>query len=269
MITIVCGVVNIAAMLLVRKVDTTSQNYEPIEFTDFPEDPARVHKEHEQSDLLKDQSRREARNTKPWLTCKFHTLCWIFVFAACIMHALIVSFSTYSDSLGFAEDTTWIISMIPTLGGITTFLGGLISDYCLEKVPRMSVTLVIHFFVLGQLILSIFHIDKLWVLILLALSTSMTQLSISALIPSELHKLVGDKYYGTSFGILYFTQAILTLVFQYVASLFYDMELRHQQLEGATSAVCQGKVCFTSGFILYSAVYSLCVALNIFYVCKN
>ncbi len=267
MITILCGLVNIAAILLVHKVDTTSQNYQPIEFTDLPEDSSRIHKEGEQSDLLKDQ--RKANNDKPWLTCKFHALGWILTFAACIMHAMMVSFSTYSDSLGFAEDTTWIISMIPTLGATSTFLGGLISDYFLEKVPRMRVTLVIHLFVLGQLILSIFFIDKLWVLILLALGTSMNQLSVSALIPSELHKLVGDKYYGTSYGVCYFTQAILTLVFQYVASLFYDMELHHQQLEGATSTVCQGKVCFTQGFILYSAVYALCVALNIFYVCKN
>ncbi len=269
MITILCGLVNMAAILLVRKVDTTSKNYQPIEFTDLPEDSSRVHKEHEQSDLLKDQSQRKAKNDKPWLTCKFHALCWILIFAACIMHALIVSFSTYSDSLGFAQDTTWIISIIPTLGATTTFLGGLISDYFLEKVPRMRVTLVIHLFVLSQLILSIFHIDKLWVLILLALSTSMNQLSVSALIPSELHKLVGDKYYGTSYGICYFTQAILTLAFQYVASLFYDMELHRQQFEGTTGAVCHRKVCFARGFILYSAVYALCVALNIFYVCKN
>ena len=269
MITILRGLVNTAAILLVRKADTRPPNYEPTEFTTLQENPTSVLNGYGDSDLLEDQSQKERERTKPWLTCKFHLLFWIFIFSASIVHAQIVSLSTFSDSLGFHKETTWIISMVPILAAITTFLGGLISDYYLDKAPRMTITLVINIFTLVQSILSIFFIDQLWVLILLALSIAMMELSFSALIPSELHKQVGHKYYGTSFGAFYFVQAVLTIPLQYVTSLFYDLELRKQQTEGWTGTVCQGKACFTYGFILYSVVYVLCFALNVFYVYKK
>ena len=235
---------------------------------DLQEDSANVQQGCEYSGLLNNESQEE-NNKSTCLSYKVQILFWIFVSSACVMHVLMVSFSTYSDSLGFADDTTWVISMIPALSVIIGFLGGMISDYYLDKVPRMTLTLIINICVLCELFLSIFYINKLWVLILLALSTSMTMLSVSALIPSELHKQVGDKHYGTLFGVFYFAQAILTVGLQYVTSLFYDMELRAQKMQGATGAMCQGKACFTQGFILLSAVYALCVTLNIFYVCKK
>ena len=266
MITLMSGVINFAAIFLVYKTDMTAPTYEPIEFMDIQEDSGSIMNSFEDTGLLNDHRKREQRESKPWATYEFHLLFWIFMFLAPVSHALLVTFSTFTDSLGFEDDTTWVISMTPVLGALTLFVGGPISDHCLNSAPRMVVAAIINFFAAVSVLLSIFLIEKLWVLLCLVLITAMTFVSIDSLIPSELYKQFGEKHYGTLLGGFFFSQAILTIPLQYIASLFYDLELKSQEKGGATGTKCIGNSCFKHGFIVFSVLYILCYTLNMIYI---
>ncbi len=266
MITLMSGAINFAAIFLVYKSDMTAPTYEPIEFMDIQEDGGSIVDSFEDTTLLNSQSKRKQQEIRPWTTSEFHLLFWIFMSSAPISHGLIVTFSTFTDSLGFEDDTTWMISMMPVLGAVTLFVGGPISDYCLKSTSRMAMAAIINFVTSVSLILSIFLIDKLYVLIFLVLITAITFVSIDSIIPSELYKQFGEKHYGTILGGFFFSQAILNIPLQYIASLFYDLELKSQQRGGGTGTMCIGKSCFMHGFIVFSVLYILCFTLNVIYI---
>ncbi len=266
MIMIICGVVNMAAIFLVHKAEMAPVNYEPVEFMDIQEDTGSIINSFEDTSLLNEYREREQRASEPWKTQEFYLLLGIFLCSATVSHALLVTFSTFTDSLGFQQDTTWVISMTPIIGAVTLFVGGPISDHCLHTAPRMTISAIVNFIAVISLTLSIFFIDKFWVLLLLVLSTAMTFISIDSLIPSELYRQFGEKYYGTLLGGFFFCQAILTIPLQYLASLFYDKEFKSQQKHGATGTMCIGKSCFSHGFIVFAVLYMLCFALNASYI---
>ncbi len=267
-VAIFTGFVDILMLLFVRKIEP-DQEYEVLDCPDINDSSQSSITPLQSTDNLK-QSDKSSTNTRgpstPWYSMEFHLLLWIFLMTAPVGHVILVTTSTYSDSLGFQEQTTSIITAGAILSAAMVFLGGCLSDFALSTFPRMYIATVIIAAHSIALLIAIFHVDYLPVLIFLVITNSALFFCFDVSVITELHERFGEEHYGKTLGIFFTLQSILTIFIQYVVSWFYDTERRRQESD---DTLCHGKCCFIKGFLVLISMSLLGVVLTCIYLYKR
>ena len=223
-------------------------SYETIEFMNVKEDTVKEPKK---------------TNEKPfWKSLQLYILLIFCGIGFGIVNAQVLWFSTYTESLGFLPYMAIILSVSPLVSAVGVLLIGFLSDACLDQYPRIVIYCLLNMIMTIVLLVSIFFLDSLVMLIILAVANGCMVAASNSLVLAELHMEYGEEAFGTTMGIFYFTGTAMVFICQYIASALYDQQLHNQH---AADSICKGSACFYDWTIIQTCLFTFCVILNLIY----
>ena len=259
MLCVITGITFTLGILLNIKVETLS-SYEPIEFMNVKEDTNG-----------KLELNGVDNSMKPsWKSIQPFNLFILSGISFGVINAQLVWFSSQVESLNFTEYMALILSISPVVSTIGLIIIGFLSDFLLERCPRMGLYCLLCTMMTIVFLFSIFYLDSLAMLVILNFANGCLVAAVNCLVLAEIHKEYGEEAFGITMGIFYLSGTTFIFVCQYVASVFYARELRRQS---SSRNICYGLNCFDDFAIIQTCLFAFCVVLNICYIkrrkCRN
>lgn len=263
MVTISFGFTCVLMVLFVRRFDEET-GYTNID-TDDEGDYVSIDS-NESIDSVVNKLKDYRNNINPFKTLEFYILLTIGLIIGSGAYVVLFMISTYTESLGFEQHTAGLITMATTLSAVLMLLIGAFSDFIMDKIPRMYVTLMPIVAQAFMFFMAMFLIDHLEILVILLLTNSFMIVIWDMLIPVELHECFGDKHFGKILSLSSFAMGFVSMAMQYFTTAFYENERRKQD---SPDEWCHGKECFVPGLLLMLILYILAIALIIAYLYKR
>ncbi len=171
MITIFTGSSNVLMVFFLRKIDK-EDGYTSLEPQDNSND---CHLHDKDSHLLDNDSHLLDNNdvstdnnsnklNNPFRTLELYLLLTVSFNVSAVYNVILFMTSTFTMSLGFGEYTASLITMSTIMSAISNILGGFLSDYFLQKLPRMHLAVIPMIALTVALFLAIFYIDIISIL---------------------------------------------------------------------------------------------------------
>lgn len=258
MIAIVNGVCFGAGVIFNVKVDQVS-DYEPVEFMDVKEDRG--------YGMISPNEGGSLTPVQPfWKSVDYYIVLVMCGIGNGVTSAVILLFSTYAESVSLKDHMTTLLTMSPLITTVSLLLLGILSDWFLDKLPRMSILCALHLVMTAVTFLSIFFLDNLIVLITLAIVNGAMLGGYNCLVIPELHKHFGGDVIGITFGLPLVVGASFVFFCQFLASTLYDKELIAQESD---DNVCYGSKCFNDWSVIQTCLFAFCLILNILYLWRG
>ena len=202
----------------------------------------------------------------PLKTLEFYVLLGVHIFLISGANVLLFMTSLYTESLGLGKYSTGLLTMSTIVTSLSDLAIGILSDFMLEKIPRMKIALIITIGRALAVFIAIFQIQHISVLVLLMLINAVIFSIQDLMIPSELHECFGDKHFGKIFGTFTTSNGFATMALQYFTTWFYQKERRKQE---STDEWCHGKTCVLPGVLLIFILNVIALVLMLIYLYRR
>ena len=202
----------------------------------------------------------------PLKTLEFYVLLIIHISLVSGATVLLFMTSLYTESFGLGKYSTAILTMSTNVSCLSDLTIGFLSDFMLEKIPRMKIALVISIARALALFIAIFLIQNIHFFVVLMVTNSVMLSLQDVIIPSELHERFGDKHFGKIMGTFSTCNGLTAIALQYFATWFYQKERRDQD---SPDEWCHGKSCVVPGVLLLFILNMIALVLMLIYLYRT
>ncbi|XP_063396248.1 uncharacterized protein LOC134680896 [Mytilus trossulus] len=188
-------------------------------------------------------------------TIDFQFILWSCTFASSLQLMVQSNIGTYLKSFSLDKYTTLFTTINPIAQVGSKVFAGFLSDFLLDRVPRVAVLLTFTIIQTVFLIFCIFFPNHFAMLLFLVIIVGMANGSLWCLTPTITGENYGMKYFGRNWGFILFTTGLGGLGIQELYGWTYEMAIPFTSQKD-----CYGTHCFTWSFTI-AAVLSFCASL--------
>lgn len=182
----------------------------------------------------------------------FHFLTWSYIFCASLQLMFQANISTFLKSSHLEEYSTLFTTLTFAVGTVAKFFFGFVSDVIVQRVPRVTVSLIAMVLQTIVLTVCVFMADNFTVLMIGTLGVGIPNGATWCLTPTMTSEYFGVKYFGRNWGWMMLGNAIFGLALQKAFGAIYESEIPEV---GETD--CYGLNCYRWSLVIMAGL-SLC-----------
>jgi MFS family permease len=189
---------------------------------------------------------------------EFQLLLWPTIFISTVQLTFMNNMSAILKSFNNASFITLASVLSPVVTVVSTLVIGLVTDYTVKKVPRVTYAIVVNVLQFLFLTLAIFYAGNVTLFILTVISNSVSAGGTMTISPTILAEISGTQYFGRNLGGMIIGQGGGVFVLQIIIGVIYDANKGD-----AEDRNCYGDRCFRATFIILSVLAFVTLALQL------